>query len=95
MLKAGLDGIKNNLTPPDPVEEDVYHFTDEDLKEKNIATLPATLAEALEAMKADPLVKETLGTHTFEKYIEAKQAEWDEFRLYVSQWELDKYLEVY
>jgi len=95
MLKAGLDGIKNNLTPPNPVEEDVYHFTDEDLKEKNIATLPATLAEALEAMKADPLVKETLGTHTFEKYIEAKQSEWDEFRLYVSQWELDKYLEVY
>jgi glutamine synthetase len=95
MLKAGLDGIKNNLTPPGPVEEDVYHFTDNDLKEKNIATLPATLADALEAMKADPLVKETLGAHTFEKYIEAKQSEWDEFRLYVSQWELDKYLEVY
>lgn len=95
MLKAGLDGIKNKLTPPEPVEEDVYHFSDEDLKEKNISTLPATLAEALEEMKADALIKETLGEHTYQKYIDAKQAEWDEFRLYVSQWELDKYLEVY
>ncbi len=95
MLKAGLDGIKNKLTPPEPVEEDVYHFTEADLKEKNIDTLPASLADALVEMKKDPLVKETLGEHTFEKYIEAKQAEWDDFRLSVSQWELDKYLEVY
>lgn len=95
MLKAGLDGIKNKLTPPDPVEEDVYHFSAADLKEKNIDTLPATLAEALEEMKKDPLVKETLGQHTYEKYLEAKQAEWDDFRLFVSQWEIDNYLEVY
>lgn len=95
MLKAGLDGIKNKRTPPKPVEEDLYDFSDEKLEELNIDTLPATLGEALAAMKADPIMKETLGEHTFEKYIEAKQAEWDEFRLYVSQWELDKYLEIY
>jgi len=95
MLKAGLEGIKNNLTPPKPVEEDLYEFSDEKLAELNIATMPATLGEAIEAMKSNPLVKETLGTHTYEKYIEAKQAEWDGFRLYVSQWELDQYLEVY
>jgi len=95
MLKAGLDGIKNNLTPPKPVEEDVYEFSDEKLKELKIDTLPATLGDALEEMKKDPLVKATLGEHTYEKYLEAKQAEWDGFRLYVSQWELDQYLEVY
>ena len=95
MLKAGLDGIKRQLTPPSPVEEDLYEFTDEKLREMNIETLPATLGDALEEMQKDPLVKETLGEHTYEKFIESKKAEWDEYRLYVSQWELDKYLEVF
>jgi glutamine synthetase len=95
MLKSGLEGIKNKLTAPAPVEEDVYHFSEADLAEKDIKTLPATLAEALEAMKASSLAKEGLGEHTFEKYLEAKQAEWDAFRLSVSQWELDQYMEVY
>lgn len=95
MLKAGLDGIKKKLVPPKPVEEDLYEFSDEKLKEFNIKTLPATLGQALEVMQQEPIVKETLGAHTFGKFIEAKQAEWDAYRLYVSQWELDKYLEVY
>ena len=95
MLKAGLDGMKRKLTPPEPVEEDVYEFTDEKLKELKIETLPATLGDALAVMQQDPLIKETLGEHTYEKFLESKQAEWDEYRLYVSQWELDKYLEVF
>jgi glutamine synthetase len=95
MLKAGLDGIKKKLVPPEPIEEDVYEFTDEKLKELKIETLPATLGDALAVMQQDPLIKETLGEHTYEKFLESKQAEWDEYRLYVSQWELDKYLEVY
>jgi glutamine synthetase len=95
MLKAGLDGIKNKLTPPNPVEEDLYEFSDEKLESLNIDTLPASLGEALVEMQKDDLVKEALGEHTYHKFIEAKQAEWDEYRLYVSQWELDKYLEVY
>ncbi len=95
MLKAGLDGIKNKLTPPAPVEEDVFEFTAADLKEHNIATLPSSLGEALDEMEKDPLIKETLGAHTYGKYLEAKHAEWDAYRLYVSQWELDRYMEVF
>lgn len=95
MLKAGLDGIKRQLTAPAAVEEDVYEFTDKELRERGIKTLPSTLADALQAMQTDPLVQETLGAHTYNKFLEAKRAEWDEFRLYVSQWELDKYLEIY
>lgn len=95
MLKAGLAGIKKGLTPPEPVEEDLYHFTEADLAEKDIQTLPASLMEALEAMKVSSLAKEGLGEHTFGKYLEAKQAEWDEYNLSVSQWELDRYMEVY
>jgi glutamine synthetase len=95
MLKAGLDGIKNDITPPDPVEEDVYHFDAAKLKEKNIDMLPYSLWQALKELKADKLIQEALGEHMYKRYIEAKTAEWDEFRLHVSDWELDKYLEVY
>ena len=70
-------------------------ITAEQLKELKIETLPATLGDALAVMQQDPLIKETLGEHTYEKFLESKQAEWDEYRLYVSQWELDKYLEVF
>lgn len=95
MLKTGLDGIKNNLVPPKPVEEDVYHFDERKLEELKIDTLPHSLWQALQALKSDKVVQEALGKHTYERYIEAKTSEWDEFRLQVTQWELDKYLESY
>ena len=95
MLKAGLDGIKKNLMPPAPVEEDVYHFDDTKLKERNIDTLPYSLWQALKELKEDAIIQETLGKHLYEKYVEAKTREWDEYRLHVTDWELDKYLEIY
>ena len=55
MLAAGIDGIERELPLPEPVEENLYHFTDEDLKRRNIPTLPATLGEAVAEMKADPV----------------------------------------
>ncbi len=95
MLKAGLDGIKNNLTPPPAVEEDVYHFNEEKLSELKIDTLPFSLEEAINEMEKSDIVRQTLGEHTFKKYLIGKMKEWDEFRLQVTQWELDKYLERY
>lgn len=95
MLKAGLDGIKNKLTPPKPVEADLYDFSDWKLQDMQIATLPASLGEALALMQTDPLIRETLGAHAYEKYLEAKQMEWEAFRRSVSPWELEKYLEIY
>jgi glutamine synthetase len=95
MLKAGLEGIKQQLTPPPSVEEDVYDLCVEDLLEKNIDTLPGSLAEAVKELKKDTLIQEALGKHTYERYIEAKTKEWNEFRVQVTQWELDKYLEIY
>jgi glutamine synthetase len=95
MLAAGMDGIERQLELPEPVEENLYHFTDEDLKRRNIPTLPSTLGEAVAEMKADPIVREALGDHVFERLTEAQLSEWDEFRKHVSQWERDRYLEVY
>ncbi len=95
MLYAGLDGVKNNLAPPDPVEEDVYHFDDKKLKERYISMLPGSLGEARKNLEESKLMREALGDHVFEKLLEAQKQQWDEFRLRVTQWELDTYLPVY
>jgi len=95
MLKAGLDGIKNKLEPPEPLEEDLYLFSDEKLKEMNIKTIPHNLWNAIREMKRDNVIEEFLGEHTFAKYITAKTKEWDEYSIQVSQWEIDNYLGKY
>jgi glutamine synthetase len=92
MLQSGLDGIERNLTPPPAAEEDLYHI---DPRSRSLTTLPGSLGEALQALQQDEVVQQALGPHIFERYIEAKQQEWDDYRLYVSQWELDRYLPVY
>jgi len=93
MLKGGLDGIKNNMEPPSPVEEDVYKFDDAMLENRKIAKLPASLGQAVLKLKKDEVIKEALGEHTFQVYIAAKKLEFDEYRLQVTRWELEKYFD--
>lgn len=93
MLRAGLDGIEQGLAAPEPVNEDMYEFSDEELKAHGIKTLPGTLAEALDELEGDGLLMEALGGHITDAYLRARRAEWDEYRIRVSQWELDRYLE--
>ncbi len=95
MLNAGLDGVKNNLTPPPGVNRDIFKMTPAQMAEEGIAVMPANLKEAVDELKANPLGKETLGTHIYEKYVEAKEKEWDSFRIAVTEWEIDEYLSVY
>ncbi|UCC87035.1 MAG: glutamine synthetase [Anaerolineales bacterium] len=93
MLMAGLDGINQEMKPPAPVEEDVYHFDDAKLVELGIEQLPGSLKEAIDELKADQVLMDALGEHTGSGFVEAKQAEWDEYRIQVSEWELGRYLE--
>lgn len=95
MLAAGIDGIVNEIPLPDPVEENLYHFTDEDLRRRNIPMLPSTLGEAIEEFKKNDVLRAALGEHTSERLIEGQTAEWDAFRMHVTQWERDRYLEMY
>ena len=95
MLNAGLDGVKNNLTPPPGVNRDIFKMSPAQMAEEGIAVMPANLKEAVDELKANPLGKETLGPHIYEKYIEAKEKEWDSFRTAVTEWEIDEYLSVY
>ncbi len=95
MLNSGLDGIKNNLTPPPEVAKDIFKMSEAEMEEEGIKVMPANLKEALEEMKANPIARETLGDHILEKYLEAKEKEWDSFRTAVTDWELDEYLTIY
>jgi glutamine synthetase len=93
MLAAGLDGIKRDLIPPPPVNEDVYDFDERDLRERAIGTLPGTLAEALNALERDAVIQEALGPAITEAFLRAKRTEWEEYRIRVTNWELERYLE--
>jgi glutamine synthetase len=95
MLNSGLDGIKNDLPVPDPVNVDIFEMTAEEKVEAGIASLPANLQEAIHELRANPIAKEALGPHILEKYIEGKEKEWDSFRTAVTDWELDNYLSRY
>lgn len=93
MLEAGLDGIQQEMEPPDPVSDDVYEYSTNELAERGIATLPGTLGEALQALAEDPVICAALGDHVYDVFRRAKTAEWDEYRLQVSDWERRRYLE--
>jgi glutamine synthetase len=94
MLAAGLDGIKNNLQPPAPIEENVYEMGAEERKEHNIGTLPGSLAEAIQLAEGSQLVREALGEHVFHYFIENKKKEWDEYRTQVTEYELKRYMPI-
>ncbi len=91
-LAAGLDGIKNQMEPPKAVNGNIFELSEREMKRSKIESIPANLHQAIVAMKADPFIKEVLGDHVFNKYVEAKEAEWDQYRKQVTQWEIDEYL---
>lgn len=95
MLAAGLDGIEKQMQAPAPVEENIFEFTDETAAARGITTVAKNLMEAIDYLQKDPVIVEALGKFTVEKIVEAKTAEWDSFRMSVTQWELHRYLEVY
>ena len=95
MLNSGLDGVKNKLTPPPSTDKDLFEMSMAEMEAEGISVMPANLKEAVEELKANPIARETLGDHIFEKYVEAKEKEWDDFRTAVTDWELDNYLSVF
>jgi len=95
ILNAGLDGIENRIEPPSPIDRNVFDMTTEQMAEEGICSLPENLKEALEKMKCSKLVKDTLGEHIFNKYIQAKTREWTEYTARVTKWEVEQYMTRY
>ncbi len=95
MLAAALDGIDNQLTPPEPVNNvNLYHLTSEERAARGVDELPASLAEALRELENDAVLKEALGETLFQAFMRAKWAEWDEYRTHVTDWEVQRYMEI-
>ncbi|WP_010632763.1 type I glutamate--ammonia ligase [Sporolactobacillus vineae] len=95
MLAAGLDGVKEKLTPAEPVDRSIYVMDDAEREKLGIKELPASLKEALDVFNADPVITGALGEHTVSHFNEAKDIEWDMFRTQVHPWERDQYIEQY
>jgi len=93
ILMAGLDGVKKKIEPGDPVDEDVYKLTPQKRKELGIKELPTTLKDSLAELRSDEVLEKTLGSHVFDAFIELKTNDWNQYCLYVSPWEIMKYLD--
>jgi glutamine synthetase len=92
MLAAGLAGIEQKIMPPDPVEENVYKMGEEERLKRRIRQLPGSLWEAIQLTEKSQMVREALGDHVFEHFIENKKVEWDRYRIQITSYEIDKYL---
>jgi glutamine synthetase len=94
LLHAGLEGIEQGYELPEPMETNLYHLTQEQRRERGIVSLPETLGEAIDALADSELARKALGPHIFDRYIELKRKEWDEYRVQLTGWELERYLSV-
>ncbi|HOJ09158.1 MAG TPA: type I glutamate--ammonia ligase [Clostridiales bacterium] len=95
ILSAGLDGIENRICPSNPTDKNIFCMSDEQMQKEGIFSLPGNLKEAVDEMAKSSLLKKVLGNHIFEKYIEAKNEEWEDYRKQVTPWELKHYLTKY
>jgi glutamine synthetase len=94
MLAAGLKGIEEGYELPDPIEDDIFEMSEAEKKERGIETLPGNLYEAIKEVENSELVKNALGEHIFNKFIDNKKIEWDKYRTHVSKYELQKYMPI-
>ncbi|HET6696698.1 MAG TPA: glutamine synthetase family protein [Gaiellaceae bacterium] len=94
LLHAGLEGIEKGYELPPPMESNLYKLTPEERKERGIVALPETLGEAIDELAGSDLVRRALGDHIFDAYVKLKRQEWDEYRVQLTPWELEKYLSV-
>src|SRR4051794_37778190 len=94
LLHAGLEGIEKGYELEPPMETNLYHLTAEERRDQGIVSLPETLGEAIDEFAASNLMRRAFGDHIFDNYVKLKRKEWDEYRVQLTQWELDRYLRV-
>jgi glutamine synthetase len=94
-VSAGLEGIRQGLDPGPPHMENMYEYTDADLRARGIEVLPRTLLHAIEAFAADPLARDVFGDLMFRTFVDFKTGEWTEYHNHVSDWERARYLKMF
>jgi len=95
MLRAGLEGITHDLDPGPPINKNIFKMSHRERRHLRIDELPANLSDALDALEKDDVIRDALGNHIFEHFIEAKRNEWDDYIRQVSAWEIQRYLMMY
>jgi len=95
ILEAGLEGIRQNLTPPAAINRNIYVMSEEERQANGIENLPAALDDALTLLAKDQVAQAALGEHIYANFKEAKEIEFDMYRTTVHQWERDQYLKMY
>src|ERR1700742_1081800 len=94
LLQAGLEGIERGYELPELMEQNLYHLAADERRRLGIEQLPETLGEAIELTAQSELALRTLGEHMFHRFVEVKRQEWDDYRVQVTPWELERYLPV-
>ena len=95
MLAAGLDGVRQNLDPGEPIDKNIFTLSHRERRRLRIDSLPANLGEAIDAMERSSFVRQVLGDHIYKHFLEAKAKEWHEYIAAVHPWEIDRYLATY
>ena len=93
-MQAGLEGIEKGYELPEPMEKNLYHLSGEERRRLGVEQLPESLGEAIELTAQSELVLRTLGEHMFNRYVEIKRQEWDDYRVQVTPWERERYLAI-
>ncbi len=91
-VEAGLEGIAAGAQPGGPVQENLYLLTPEERAARGVEELPRSLGAALAAMRASSFVRGVLGDHIFQKFLAAKEEEWEAYSRAVHAWEIERYL---
>ena len=95
MLAAAMDGIDCDMKPPRPLNNiNIYELSELERAQMGIDSLPSSLQEAMAELEKDQVIKDALGPETYQAFSRAKAVEWEEFRTHVTDWEVEKYLEV-
>jgi len=93
-LHSGLDGVKNQIEPPEATNVNIFKLSEEEKVSRGIESLPGNLKEALDLMKESDFMKNVLGEHTFNSFLKAKNAEWNDYKTIVHPWEIENYLSI-
>ncbi|MBR2756071.1 MAG: type I glutamate--ammonia ligase [Lachnospiraceae bacterium] len=91
-LEAGLEGIQKEMVPPASIDKNIFEMSRRELTRSGVKKLPANLFEAISKVEKDPFIAHVLGSHIYDRYVEAKKREWNEYSMCVSDWEIDNYL---
>jgi L-glutamine synthetase (EC 6.3.1.2) len=95
ILGMGLDGIENKINPPEAIEKNIFEMDLAERQKNGIKSMPGSLGQAIESFRNSELMKKIFGESVFNNLLRIKENEWNEFRSEVTDWEINKYLDIY